>query len=113
MSDSTPSGGRYAASFVWFGLAAFFALALFIAAFVVWLWELTGSFLASTLIVGGFFAVLAAAVYFLSVRDAVRQIQDQVETVYNVARLVNTGYNWLLQRVALFLQLHVDKSADA
>ena len=74
-------------------------------ALVIWLSSVTGSFIASALIAGGFFAVLALLVYLFAIRDAVEQIRRQAETVYEVAHAAQTGYEWLAGKVSLFLKL--------
>ena len=78
---------------------------LLLTALVIWLSSVTGSFIASALIAGGFFAVLALLVYLFAIRDAVEQIRRQAETVYEVAHAAQTGYEWLAGKVSLFLKL--------
>ena len=48
------SGGRFVIAFLLFGTTVAIALLLLLTALVVWLSELTGSFIASALILGGF-----------------------------------------------------------
>ena len=72
MKDSQAPTGNIVASLVFFGVTAAIAIILFIDAFVMWLASLTGSVAVAALITGGFFAVLAAVVYLLSVRSAVK-----------------------------------------
>ena len=81
------------------------AMFLLRTALVVWLAEVTGSFSLSSLIVGGFFAVLAAVIYLLAIREGVERIRDQVETVYDVARAAKEGYEWLTDKFLLFMKL--------
>ena len=61
--------------------------------------------LLSALILGGLFALLAFVIYLLAIRDAVDHIRSQAETVYEVARAAQTGYEWLTEKVTLFLRL--------
>ena len=94
--------------YVWLAVMAFAIVStvmLLLTALVIWLSSVTGSFIASALIAGGFFAVLALLVYLFAIRDAVEQIRRQAETVYEVAHAAQTGYEWLAGKVSLFLKL--------
>ena len=102
--ENKPSGGRFIASLLFFGTTAAIAILLLLAALVVWLSSVTGSFIASALILGCFFALLALVIYLLAIRDAVDHIRSQAETVYEVARAAQTGYEWLAGKVSLFLR---------
>ena len=73
---------------------------------MVWLSELTGSFIASALILGGFFAVVAALIYLVSIREAVERIRARAETVYEVARIARSGYEWVTEKIALLVRLN-------
>ena len=95
MKDSQAPTGNIVASLVFFGVTAAIAIILFIDAFVMWLASLTGSVAVAALITGGFFAVLAAVVYLLSVRSAVKYVRDRIDTVDEVASRVKEGYDWL------------------
>ena len=95
MKDSQAPTGNIVASLVFFGVTAAIAIILFIDAFVMWLASLTGSVAVAALITGGFFAVLAAVVYLLSVRSAVKYVRDRIDTVYEVASRVKEGDDWL------------------
>lgn len=66
---------------------------MLLAALVVWLSELVGSFIAAALILGGFFAVVAALIYLVSIREAVERIRARAETVYEVARIADPDTN--------------------
>lgn len=102
--ENKPSGGRFIAALLFFATTAGIAI-LLLTALVIWLSSVTGSFIASALIAGGFFAVLALLVYLFAIRDAVEQIRRQAETVYEVAHAAQTGYEWLAGKVSLFLKL--------
>ena len=99
MDNRKTSGGSFVAALVFFVMTASIAIFLLLTALVVWLSEVTGSFILSSLIVGGFFAVLAAVIYLLAIREGVERIRDQVETVYDVARAAKEGYEWLDRQV--------------
>ena len=72
--ENKPSGGRFIAALLFFATTAGIAILLLLTALVIWLSSVTGSFIASALIAGGFFAVLALLVYLFAIRDAVEQI---------------------------------------
>lgn len=99
--ENKPSGGRFIAALLFFATTAGIAILLLLTALVIWLSSVTGSFIASALIAGGFFAVLALLVYLFAIRDAVEQIRRQAETVYEVAHAAQTGYEWLAGKVSL------------
>ena len=101
--ENKPSGGRFIASLLFFAMTAAIAVLLLLTALVVWLSSVTGSFIVSALILGGLF--LAFVIYLLAIRDAVDHIRSQAETVYEVARAAQTGYEWLTEKVTLFLRL--------
>ena len=103
--ENKPSGGRFIAALLFIATTAGIAILLLLTALVIWLSSVTGSFIASALIAGGFFAVLALLVYLTAIRDAVEQIRRQAETVYEVAHAAQTGYEWLAGKVSLFLKL--------
>lgn len=69
MDNRKTSGGSFVAALVFFVMTASIAIFLLLTALVVWLSEVTGSFILSSLIVGGFFAVLAAVIYLLAIRE--------------------------------------------
>ena len=77
--ENKPSGGRFIAALLFFATTAGIAILLLLTALVIWLSSVTGSFIASALIAGGFFAVLALLVYLFAIRDAVEQIRRQAE----------------------------------
>ena len=70
--ENKPSGGRFIAALLFFATTAGIAILLLLTALVIWLSSVTGSFIASALIAGGFFAVLALLVYLFAIRDAKR-----------------------------------------
>ena len=94
--ENKPSGGRFIAALLFFATTAGIAILLLLTALVIWLSSVTGSFIASALIAGG---------YLFAIRDAVEQIRRQAETVYEVAHAAQTGYEWLAGKVSLFLKL--------
>ena len=100
------SGGRSVIAFLLFGTTVAIALLLLLTALVVWLSELVGSFIASALILGGFFAVVAALIYLVSIREAVERIRARAETVYEVARIARSGYEWVTEKIALLVRLN-------
>ena len=65
--ENKPSGGRFIAALLFFATTAGIAILLLLTALVIWLSSVTGSFIASALIAGGFFAVLALLVYLFAI----------------------------------------------
>lgn len=86
------------APIVLFAITATVAVVMLLAALVVWLAEVTGSMIWATLIVGGFFALVATILYFASVQGAIRHIRNQVDTIYEMAQIVHTGYKWATEK---------------
>ena len=70
MKERASSGGRFVVAFLLFGTTVAITILLLLAALVVWLSQLTGSFIAAALIPGGLFAVVAMLIYLLVVRGA-------------------------------------------
>lgn len=81
-----------------FGIAVMIAVVMFLWALVTWIALLTGSMVWATLIVGGFFSLVAIIVYAVSVRPAVRYISDQLDNISEMAQIVKTGYNWAVEK---------------
>ena len=54
--ENKPSGGRFIAALLFFATTAGIAILLLLTALVIWLSSVTGSFIASALIAGGFFS---------------------------------------------------------
>lgn len=86
-------------------MTASIAIFLLLTALVVWLSEVTGSFILSSLIVGGFFAVLAAVIYLLAIREGRGAHPRPGRNVYDVARAAKEGYEWLTDKFLLFMKL--------
>mgnify|MGYP001126967376 CR=1 FL=1 len=93
--ENKPSGGRFLVALLAFALTAATGIVLLLTTLVVWLSALTGSLVTATLIVSG--------LCFLLARAPIDRIQDQVETVYDVAHAAKTGYEWLSGKLQLFL----------
>ena len=75
-------------------LAAPAAALLLVVAIVVWLSELMGSVIYPCLILGLFFALLATIVYKVSLRDAMREIDERWRVIYDVTKLLREGIDW-------------------
>ena len=106
MKERASSGGRFVVAFLLFGTTVAITILLLLAALVVWLSQLTGSFIAAALILGGLFGVVAMLTYLLVIREAVECIRLRAETVYEVARIARSGYEWITGKCAFLLQLH-------
>ena len=75
-------------------LAAPAAAILFVVALVIWLAELMGSLIAPCLLVGLFLALLATIIYKVSLRDAMREVDERLSVVYEVTNLLREGIAW-------------------
>ena len=90
----TPDGA-FLVALVAFVLIAATGLMLFLTAFVLWMYALTGSLIAGVLIAGGCCTLLAATIYGWLLRPHLCRMQEQIETVYEVASRIKDGYDWL------------------
>lgn len=84
----------YFAALIIVALAAPAAALLFVVALVVWLAELMGSIIYPCLIVGLFFALLAAIVYKVSLRDTMRELHERIGVIYDVTKVIREGVEW-------------------
>lgn len=84
----------YFASLIIVALAAPAAALLLVVALVVWLAELMGSIIFPCLILGLFFALLATIIYKVSLRDAMREIDERFVVIYEVTKLFREGIEW-------------------
>ena len=75
-------------------LAAPAAAILFVVALVIWLAELMGSLIAPCLLVGLFLALLATIIYKVSLRDAMREVDERLSVIYEVTKLLREGIAW-------------------
>ena len=75
-------------------LAAPAAAILFVVALVIWLAELMGSLIAPCLLVGLFLALLATIIYKVSLRDAMREVDERLNVIYEVTKLLREGIAW-------------------
>ena len=70
------------------------AAILFVVALVIWLAELMGSLIAPCLLVGLFLALLATIIYKVSLRDAMREVDERLSVIYEVTKLLREGIAW-------------------
>ena len=78
------------------------ALGLLISAFVMWLSQLFGSVMLSCIVVGGALMLMAIILYFALLRGAIKRMQEQLETVYETSRVVQSGLGWINEKIARF-----------
>ena len=84
----------YFAALIIVALAAPAAALLFVVALVVWLAELMGTIIYPCIIVGLFFAMLATIVYKVSLRDAMREVHERIDVIYDVTKILREGVEW-------------------
>lgn len=82
-----------------FGICLLIAVIMLLVAVTTWVSELTGSTVYGAVIVGGFFAIVALVLYFAAVRDAVRSIQEKIDSVMHVVEIVRGGYQMITTKV--------------
>ena len=85
-----------------FAATAGLAILLLLASAVVALAQALGSYIWSTLALGGLFAILTAVVYLLFVRKALTRLREQASTIYEVAKLAKNAYDWVAEKVRWF-----------
>lgn len=105
METRNTRGSHFAVSLLMFALMALTAMFMLLTAAVVGLSVLTGSIIVSSLIIGGVFAMIALMIYLLVLRDAFEKLHTQIDTIYDVARSARTGYEWVSEKLALWLRL--------
>jgi H+/Cl- antiporter ClcA len=86
-------------------LAALVAALLFVAAIVVWLAGIMGSIFYPCLIVGALFAIVATMIYKVSLRQTIRQTEEELGVVYDVAKMVNSTLHRLFTFVDSILSI--------
>ena len=84
-------------------LAALVAALLFVAAIVVWLAGIMGSVFYPCLIVGVVFAIIATIIYKVSLRQTIRQTEEHLGVIYDVAKIVNSALQRLFAIADLFM----------
>ncbi len=99
MATQKSSGGHLLVSLLLFVAAAGIAILLLIVSAVVWLSVVLDSVVWSASILGGAFAAIAAAVYFLLVRRSLAAMRERLETIYEVARKVQNAYEWVADKL--------------
>ena len=86
----------FLAALIIVALAAPAAALLFVVALVVWLAEMMGSILYPCLIVGAFMALVALLLYKVTLRDALRDIDERFGAIYELTRIVREGVDWIV-----------------
>lgn len=103
--EQKSSGERFVVALILFGAAVLIAILLVLTALLVWLTQWIGSLALAAAILGAVFAAMALAIYLAAIRKPLERLRAQAETVYEVARAARSGYEWVLDKVALVLRL--------
>ncbi len=82
---------------VTFLVTALIASILLISAFVLFLGEIIGSHLLAMVIVGAGCAIASWAIYSISLRPTIREWQEQLSTIYEVAHAARKAYDWSVE----------------
>lgn len=104
-NNKSAAGGHFFVALVCFCISAVIAIVLLVAALVIGLSELLGSFTWSALLVGVLFALAAGGIYLFSIKGTMERIRAQAETIYDVARLFKQAYDWVKDKLEVFVQL--------
>lgn len=102
MGSSEKRSRAIALPMVLFVLTLLPALVLLVFAFVMWLSQLFGSLMLSCIVVGGALLAIAIIIYFALLRSVIKQAQEQLETVYETSRIVQSGLDWVNEKIAGF-----------
>lgn len=100
MPDRNSASNHLGSGVLLFLLTASMALLLLVCALTVFLSQLIGSLIGAMLLLGALFGVVAGTVYYFSLHDTFRQLQSRLETIYEVARAAQWGY----EQVIVWLQ---------
>ena len=84
----------YITALIIVALAAPAAALLLVVALVVWLSEIMGSIIYPCLILGLFFALLATIIYKVSLRNAMREMNERLSVIYDVTKLLSEVVGW-------------------
>ncbi len=77
-----------------FIVTALIASILLISAFVLFLGEVIGSHLLAMVIVGGVCGVISWVIYSSSLKPIIREWQERLSTIYEVAQSLRKAYEW-------------------
>ncbi len=97
MQHQSPQKSIWAS--VAFILTALIASILLISAFVLFLGEVIGSHLLAMVIVGGVCAIASWVIYSSSIRPIIREWEERVSTIYEVARSIRKAYEWMVEYI--------------
>ena len=104
MEHEKSSGGNFALALVFFVMTVLAAGCMLLTALLVWFAGVMGSLALAALIIGGAFTLVAGLIYLCSMRKSLARIRNQMETVYYVAHLAKEGYDWILDKIQLWLR---------
>lgn len=105
MDRGNATSGNFVLGLIWFILIAGTAVVLLITSLVVWLSVLTGSMIGALLIVSGICFIAAGTIYLLALREKLSRIQDQIDTIYEVAHTARSAYKWIADKFSLLVNL--------
>ena len=99
----------YFAALIIVAMAAPVAALLFVAALVIWLAELMGSLLYPCLIVGAFMALVTMVVYYVSLRNGMRELHERISVIYDVSTVLivckQKFNNFLVKKTGFLVKL--------
>lgn len=92
MEDRRPQSLGIIRPLIFFAASAAIAALMLITALIAWLSQVLGTIVGATLMVGGFFLIVAWLIYLLAVRRSIDYIRDRLDTVYEVAYSLRNYY---------------------
>ena len=98
----TNNTGKVAVPLIVFVLTILPAISLLIAALTIWLSRVLGSAILSCVVVGGAFLLVATIIYLVTLRGAVKRMQERLETIYETSRVFKTGFDKIRELVDNF-----------
>ncbi len=88
---------------VLFVAAAVISTSLLLFAIVLFVGDLLGSLVLSLLLIGVVMATIALVIYRGQLRPMFRAVSLQMQTIYEVASVAQSGYNWVLDTIERFI----------
>lgn len=96
MREHNTTSSHLGSGLILFALAAVISLILLVGGLTMLLSKMMGSLIGAMLIMGGFFAIIAALIYYFSLHEAFRQLRQHLDTVYHVAQAAQWGYEMVV-----------------
>ncbi len=100
MESSKNGAHTVLVSLILFAMTMLPAIALLIVAFTIWLSRVMDSAIWACVIVGAMFLLIATIIYFVWLQRSVKRVQEQIETVYETSRVIQSVLDWVNAKIA-------------